>query len=94
MGKLMAQFETNRASEVVADANTIFPAQLIGRNSCGICLEGKIDQLIHRTQIITRILRRNIEIQMIYVDLGKGDIQPTLCLFDLDFSVTCLIELN
>ena len=85
--KLVSEFKAYGTTKVVTDANAIFSTKLVGGHAGCVGLEREVNQLIHRTQIVARILRRNIELKMIDVDLRKRDVQPAFGLFHLYFRI-------
>ena len=89
----MRQVESDRPSQVVADADTVFPAKLVGRHAGGIGLECQVDQFKHRLQVDLRVFRRDVELQVIDVDLGERDVHPPLGFFDLDLGVPNRLEI-
>ena len=69
------------------------PTNLIRRDSRGIRFEGKVEQFIHGLQIVPRIFRGNVELQMIHVDAGKRNIHPASGFGDSELSVANRLEI-
>ena len=74
MRKIVRSLESHRAREVVTDAHTVFAPELVSSHARGVSLKRKVNQLVHGAQEVARILRRNIKLEKIGVDLRQRDI--------------------
>ena len=93
MRQLVGQIETDRTSQMVTSADAIFTPDLVSRYSRRVGLEGEVNQLEHRLQILARFVRRQLEIEIVAIDGGKWYVQPAFRFFDLDFRLAYRVEI-
>ena len=74
--------------KVVTYAHAVFPSELVGCGPRGIGFEGQVNQLVHGTQKITRVLGGDVEFEEIRLHVWHGNVQPSLGFLHLAFRIT------
>ena len=80
----MAEGETHGAREHVAAPHAVLPADLVRGRPRAVRAEGQVHELVDRLQVLPGLVRRDLEVEVLRIDLRQRDPRPAPRLLHLE----------